>query len=167
MIKALEKLEYKIDSSFPCYFHARDFLPYHPSGEDWSKAGGLAILEVPVFYDMDAGENGDKNRGRDQWPMLRLKGAKWFADLCERMFEKVKDKGGSSVLCVYLHPWEFVKMPEKVHTDESTIAFKPFLYRNTGSFALEALDEFIALAEQGGWRFETLKDMAAYSNSNI
>ena len=109
---------------------------------------------------MDADESGDKNRERDQWPMLRLKGAKWFADLCERMFEKVKNKSGNSVLCVYLHPWEFVKMPERVHTDESTITFKPFLYRNTGSFALEALDEFIALAKQGGWRFETLKDTA-------
>jgi len=161
MIKALEKLEYRIDSSFPAYFHARDFLPYHPSSEDWSKEGSMSILEVPVFYDMDADENGDKNRGRDQWPMLRLKGAKWFAGLCERMFEKVKHKSGNSVLCVYLHPWEFVKMPEKVHTDESTIAFKPFLYKNTGSFALEALDEFIALAKQQGWRFETLKDIAA------
>jgi hypothetical protein len=62
---------------------------------------------------------------------------------------------------VYLHPWEFVKMPEKVYTDESTIAFKPFLYRNTGSFALKALDEFIALAKERAWRFGTLKDMAA------
>lgn len=160
MIRALEKLEYKVDSSFPSYFHACDFRPYHPSGEDWSKEGSMAILEVPVFYDMDAGENGDKNRGRDQWPMLRLKGAKWFADLCERMSEKVKDKSGNSVLCVYLHPWEFVTMPDKAYTDESTIIFKPFLYRNTGSFSLEALDEFIALAKQAGWRFETLKDTA-------
>lgn len=122
----------------------------------------MAILEVPVFYDMDADEKGEKNRGRDQWPMLRLKGAKWFADLCERMAEKVKDKSGNSVLCVYLHPWEFVKMPEKVYTDESTIAFKPFLYRNTGSSALKAIDEFIALAKEGAWRFETLKDIAAW-----
>jgi peptidoglycan/xylan/chitin deacetylase (PgdA/CDA1 family) len=160
MIKALERLEYKIDSSFPAYYHARDFLPYHPSGEDWSEEGGMTILEVPVFYDMDAGGNDDKNRGRDQWPMLRLKGARWFVDLCERMFEKAKDKSGNSVLCAYLHPWEFVKMPEKVYTDESTIIFKSFLYRNTGSFALEALDEFIALAKQASWRFETLKDIA-------
>ncbi len=160
MIKALEKLEYRVDSSFPSYFHARDFRPYHPSEDDWSKEGDMAILELPVFYDVDAGGNGDKNRGRDQWPMLRLKGAQWFADLCERMSEKVKDKNGNSVLCVYLHPWEFVKMPDKVYTDESTIIFKPFLYRNTGSFALEALDEFISLAKQSGWQFETLKDMA-------
>jgi hypothetical protein len=76
------------------------------------------------------------------------------------MFEKAEEKSGDSVLCVYLHPWEFVKMPEKVYTDESTITFKPFLYRNTGSFALEALDEFIALAKQASWRFETLKDIA-------
>jgi peptidoglycan/xylan/chitin deacetylase (PgdA/CDA1 family) len=160
MIKALEKLGYKIDSSFPAYFHARDFLPYHPSGEDWSEEGDMTILEVPVFYDMDAGGNGDKNRGRDQWPMLRLKGAKWFADLCQRMFQKAKDTSGNSVLCVYLHPWEFVKMPEKVYTDESTITFKSFLYRNTGNFALEALDEFVALAKQASWRFETLKAIA-------
>ena len=120
----------------------------------------MAILEVPIFYDMDAGENGDKNRGRDQWPMLRLNGAKWFVDLCERMSEKVIEKSGNSVLCVYLHPWEFVTMPDKAYTDESTIIFKPFLYRNTGSFALEALDELIALARLAGWQFETLKDTA-------
>ncbi|GAB4534626.1 MAG: polysaccharide deacetylase family protein [Anaerolineae bacterium] len=161
MIKALEKLEYKIDSSFPAYFYGRDFLPYHPSRTDWSAEGDMAILEMPVFYDMDAGEKDDKNRGRDQWPMLRLKGARWFADLCARMFERVRDQSQAPVLCVYLHPWEFVPMPEKVHTDESTITFKPFLYRNTGRFALEALDEFIDLGKQKGWQFEALRDLAA------
>ena len=160
MINALEKLEYRVDSSFPSYFYGRDFLPYHPSGKDWSKEGNMGILEVPVFYDMDADESGDKNRGRDQWPMLRLKGAKWFDDLCRRMFGKVRDGRGDSTLCMYLHPWEFVKMPQKVHTDESTITFRPFLYRNTGCFALEALDEFIALSKQSGCRFETLRSVA-------
>jgi peptidoglycan/xylan/chitin deacetylase (PgdA/CDA1 family) len=49
MIQVLEKLGYLADSSFPSYFYGRDFLPYHPSSEDWSKVGEMRILEIPVF----------------------------------------------------------------------------------------------------------------------
>ena len=47
MVLALEKLGYLADSSFPSYYHGRDFLPYHPSRDDWSREGDLA--SIPVF----------------------------------------------------------------------------------------------------------------------
>lgn len=160
MIRALAKLGYRVDSSFPAYYHGRAFAPYHPSPANWAAAGNMRILEVPLFYDTAASGAGQQNRGRDQWPMLRLKGAARFLNLCRRMFAKGSDRCGRSVLCVYLHPWEFVKMPEKIHTAESTIRFKPFLYRNTGAPALAALDKFLGAGQQAGWEFLTLRQLA-------
>ena len=160
MVLALENLGYTVDSSFPAYFHGRDFAPYHPSREDWAVNGDLDLLEVPIFFDMDADESGDKNRSRDQWPMLRTRGTEWFAGLCRRMFERAGGINGDPVLCVYLHPWEFVDMPREVDTDESTIAFRPFLYQNTGAAAVRSLADFIGLMKDDGVRFTTLEDYA-------
>ncbi len=157
MINTLDELGYRVDSSFPSYFFARNFLPYHPSSRDWSKKGKMNILEIPVFYDMDAGDD-EKHRARDQWPMLRLKGEKYFSGLCRRMMDRVKDKNGNSILCVYLHPWEFVPMPKVVRTDEAEISFKPFLHKNCGKFALTALDEFIGRMKQEEVKFFTMKE---------
>jgi len=159
MIVALEELGYLADSSFPSYFHGRDFLPYRPSRQDWSKPGGMGILELPPFYDTE-GTTEDKKRSRDQWPMLRLKGAAWFADLCLRLLGRVKDARGRSALCMYLHPWEFVEMPQTVASDEATISFKPFLYRNTGPLAVRALDEFIGAMTSNHVEFTTMRDLA-------
>jgi peptidoglycan/xylan/chitin deacetylase (PgdA/CDA1 family) len=160
MVLALEKLGYVADSSFPSYYYGRDFLPYHPSRDDWSREGNLNILEIPIFYNMDATEAGTKNRGLDQWPMLRLRGGRWFASLCERMAERVGDARGESVLCIYLHPWEFVQMPRRIRTDESTISFRSFLWKHTGAFALAALNEFLTVAENSGWSFDMLSSLA-------
>lgn len=166
MILALERLGYRVDSSFPSYFHARDFLPYHPSRHDWSRPGDMDILEVPVFYNMGARDAGGKMRGRDQWPTLRLKGGRWFFDLCEEVAGRVCDGDGNSVLCVYLHPWEFVEMPKSVRTDESTISFRSFLWKNTGRFALGALDDLIGLLVDSGWEFMTLEELASTMTKN-
>jgi peptidoglycan/xylan/chitin deacetylase (PgdA/CDA1 family) len=160
MINVLDDLGYVADSSFPAYFHARDFLPYHPSREDWSKDGDLRIVEMPVFYDTEAAAEDPTNRSRDQWPMLRLRGGRWFSELCRRMQEQVRDKHGDSVLCVYLHPWEFAHMHETIYTDEARITFKPFLHQNTGDFARHALEEFLELMQADGVQFTTMKDYA-------
>jgi len=160
MILALEKLGYAVDSSFPAYFYGRDFLPYHPSREDWSKPGDLRILELPVFYDPE-GPTQEKNRSRDQWPMLRLKGAAWFSELCLKLLRQVRDAAGRSMLCVYLHPWEFVEMPATIRADEATISFKAFLHRNTGAAAVRALDEFLGRMKADGVAFMTMKGFAA------
>jgi peptidoglycan-N-acetylglucosamine deacetylase len=157
MINALEDLSYKVDSSFPAYFYGRDFTPYHPSSRDWSKNGKCNILEIPVFYDTDAGETDQTHRSQDQWPMLRLKGAKWFSRLCCRMLSKVRDSKDNSILCLYLHPWEFIEMPKRIITDEAEITFKPFLHKNCGDYSLAALDEFIQQMIQENVVFTTMK----------
>jgi peptidoglycan-N-acetylglucosamine deacetylase len=164
MVNALEELGYRVDSSFPSYFYARNFLPYHPSSRDWSRKGKMNILEIPVFYDMDAADD-EKHRARDQWPILRLKGVQHFTGLCRRMMNSVKDKDGNCVLCVYLHPWEFVPMPKTIQTDEVEISFKPFLHENCGQVALKALDEFIGRMKREGIGFTTLRECAAKTKS--
>ena len=160
MIRILEDLGYLADSSFPCYFHGRDFRPYHPSAKDWSKPGKMRILEIPVFYDTEGSQGGTRHRGRDQWPMLRLKGGPWFAHLCRRMMPKARNHDGDAVLCVYLHPWEFVTMPRTIRTDEATITFNTFLHKNCGRTHLNALDAFIEAMIADGVRFTTMQQFA-------
>lgn len=160
MISALDDLGYVADASFPSYYYSRDFLPYRPSSEDWSREGDLRILEIPNFYDADADESTD-DRSRDQWPILRLKGAESFSDLSRRMLNKVKDEKGRSVLCIYLHPWEFVNMPQTISTSEVDITFKPFLHQNCGEFAIRALDQYLDAMRRDGAAFTTMRELAA------
>jgi peptidoglycan/xylan/chitin deacetylase (PgdA/CDA1 family) len=156
MIRVLDRLGYRVDSSFPAYHHACDFRPYHPSADDWATPGTLNILEVPLFYDKDATENASSDRTRDQWPMLRLHGASAMAELCRRMMPHAKNNLGQALLCLYLHPWEFVTMPTSIETTEATIHFKPFLHHNCGRFTLNALDEFIDTMSASHIDFDTL-----------
>jgi len=153
MANALEQLGYLVDSSFPCYFHSRDFRPYHPAADDWSRAGKMRLLELPLFFDREGPAASKTERRSDQWPMLRLRGAAWFTDLCERAF------GNSPILCAYLHPWEFVEMPRSVANGEATINFQPFLYENTGHSAITSLDAFIGSMRDRGVDFMTMRQL--------
>lgn len=159
MINALAELGYAVDSSFPSYFYGRDFMPYHPSKDNWAIDGDMDILEIPPFYDVDAEADG-KNRSRDQWPMMRLHGSEWFLELSRRMARRVTSSSGDSILCIYLHPWEFVEMPQTIVTDEASITFKPFLHDNCGRYALRALDEFIGAMKSEAAGFCTMREMA-------
>ncbi|NLX07268.1 MAG: polysaccharide deacetylase family protein [Phycisphaerae bacterium] len=159
MVNALEDLGYRIDSSYPAYFHGSDFRPYHPDADDWARPGNMRIVELPLFYDTDAVTDDPLRRSGDQWPQLRLHGPNAFADLCRRMFPRARNAQGWSVLCVYLHPWEFVTIPEELTTDEATIRFKPFLHKNTGRPALEGLDAFIEIMKREGAAFAMMKDL--------
>lgn len=163
MLSVLEDLGYMADSSFPAYFHGRDFRPYHPSREDWSIDGDMKILEIPPFYNIDADETDEDNRERDQWPMMRMKGAEWFADLSTKMLNRISDADGNSVVCVYLHPWEFVDVPQHLDIGEVEITLKPFLYTNCGISAVEALDQFIGRMQDDGVAFMRMADYAAGS----
>ena len=160
MVQVLADLGYIADSSLPAYFFGRSFLPYRPSESDWTKPGSLPLVEIPVFYDLEASADSDKHRSRDQWPMLRLKGKEWFVDLCQRLFSHLERTQEQSPLCVYLHPWEFVPVPETIVTDEAFITFKPFLHHHCGEYALGALDEFITEMKLLGASFTTLHDYA-------
>jgi len=154
MVRALERLGYQADSSLPAYVHGRGFAPYHPAPDDWTRAGAMRILEAPVFYDTSGGSGPGADRGRDQWPMLRLNGGEWFAGLAQRV-------SCGAPLVVYLHPWEFVPMPATHRTDECAIAFDEFLHRNTGAYALAALDEFVGRMAGAGAAFVTMRELAA------
>jgi peptidoglycan-N-acetylglucosamine deacetylase len=160
MVRVLADLGYTADSSLPAYFFGRSFIPYHPSENDWTNPGNMLMVEIPVFYDLEAGADSDKHRSRDQWPMLRLKGREWFVDLCHRMFIHLDQAQEKAPLCVYLHPWEFVQVPETIVTDEASITFKPFLHYHCGEYALNALDEFISEMKLQGASFTTLSDYA-------
>ncbi|NLV74562.1 MAG: polysaccharide deacetylase family protein [Chloroflexi bacterium] len=162
LIQALADQGYIADSSLPAYFVGRSFVPYRPAADDWTAPGNLPLAEVPVFYDVEVTAGEEKQRSRDQWPMLRLKGGKWFIDLCRRMDAYLCAQRLEAPLVLYLHPWEFVATPETIQTDEARITFKPFLHRNTGEFALQALDQVIAALQDMGARFETLEGYAEH-----
>jgi len=160
MLRTLDRLGYVADSSLPAYAFGRDFHPYHPDPDDWTREGSLNILEMPPFYNSAAADDGGRNRSRDQWPMLRLKGAQWFADLALRVWPKKPVGGAGAILVVYLHPWEFVAMPRAMRTDECSIVFDPFLHKKTGAAALAALDGFIDRMRAQDFGFATMRQAA-------
>ena len=161
MIATLERLGYIIDSSLPAYAHGRDCRPYHPHRDDWTRDGDLGIIELPPFYDADVGNgpDGGVNRSRDQWPMMRLKGPDWFADLTRRAAARVP-AGEEAVLAVYLHPWEYIAIPPTVRCDECTISFDDFIHAGTGQAALDGLDRYLSLMRGDGCTFTTMRQYA-------
>ena len=162
LIRALAELGYKADSSLPAYFHGRDFTPYRPALDDWTRPGVAPLVEIPVFYDLDVTDGGGAAaRGRDQWPQLRMQGGRAFAALCRRMFERLEARRSPPLLCVYLHPWEFVPIAPTLRTDECTIHLDAFLHEHTGTDALQALDEWLGLMNDDGITWTTMADLAA------
>jgi peptidoglycan-N-acetylglucosamine deacetylase len=159
MIRALDRLGYLVDSSLPAYAHGRRGQPYHPHPDDWTRTGSLRILELPPFYDMDVADDGGLNRDRDQWPMMRLRGADWFADLTRRMAARISPSE-EAVMVVYLHPWEYVPMPRTLRCDECSITFDPFIWEGTGDQAVQGLDRYIAAMQDDGFAFTTMRAYA-------
>ncbi len=156
VLRVLDELGYVVDSSLPAYAIGKGLRPYHPSEYDWTQPGELNILEIPPMYDLDDPSEGEICRKRDQWPRLRMEGAEAFAALCRRMFPHAETPHGGAVLCLYLHPWEFVEMPARIETDEASVAFKPFMYERTGTPMCAALDAFIGVMRSEGVSFTTL-----------
>jgi len=52
VVCALEKLGYVADASYPMYYYRDRLRPYHPSREDWTKKGDMAIVELPNLADL-------------------------------------------------------------------------------------------------------------------
>ncbi len=158
MLKALDELGYVVDSSYMAYFHGEHLLPYHPSSADWRKAGELNILEIPLFADLTIPGELPDHRDRDGWPKLRTHDGHYLADMVMRNARKLWEQGKPALVCLYLHPWEFVEMPAVIDTDEARIEFKPWLARNCGQYALNELGVFIAEMKKAGAEFHTLRD---------
>ena len=59
------------------------------------------------------------------------------------------------MLLFYLHPWEFEKMPDKFEYDEGTFIFNPELFKNCGDHTVKALDEYIDMCLDDGFKFSS------------
>jgi len=153
-VKILEKLGFKVDASYSVATHKKQIIPYHPSSKNWLEKGRMNILEIPNFAFLD-----DKHDyttyfcQNDQWPLLRLLGADFVFENQKYVIEKQSRMSDICVLLFYLHPWEFEKMPEKFDYDEGTFIFKPELSKNCGQFTTNALDKYISLCLDDGFKF--------------
>ena len=152
---ALEKLSYKTDASYPMYFYREQFSPYHPSSEDWTKNGQMTLLEIPNFADMEMkSEDFPLERDRDQWPLFRTKGAEYFMDKIKKF------KTYSDVICLYIHPWEFIPAKKEYNFGEATVIPDEFITYGCGDIAIKELNKLIELLKVEGAEFVTAKELA-------
>lgn len=167
VVNVLEKLGYISDASFPLYFYQKPFMPYHPSSKDWTKPGNMKLVEIPNFCDLTMKSNDPYNRDRDQWPLFRTQSAKQLMKKVDSYIEYVQSKGHNRpVVCFYLHPWEFYKMPQgALDFGECSVKPLPFIVKNCGEKALKELDILCELLKQKGGRFVTAGDIAKSVNA--
>jgi len=112
VVKALEKLGYIADSSFPLFRYLEPCVPYHPSVRDWRKRGRMRIVEIPLFCDLVSQSKDPLGRDRDQWPLFRTKGHAVVLRMVGRFLGVVRSKGKTPVVCLYFHSWDFLAMPK-------------------------------------------------------
>ncbi|MEO6964194.1 MAG: polysaccharide deacetylase family protein [Puia sp.] len=161
VIQVLEKLGYVSDASFPLYFFQKPFIPYHPSVKNWTKPGRMRILEIPNFCDLSMVSKDPYHRDRDQWPLYRTKSAKALMDKVEGFIDFVQKRKHRPVLCFYLHPWEFYRMPQgTLDFGECSVKPLPFIVKNCGAKALHEFDQLCSLLQDYGARFLTAKQLA-------
>lgn len=161
MLQSLDRLGYRVDSSYMAYFHgerSEHLLPYHPARHDWRVPGDLNVLEIPLFADLTVPGDLPDHRDRDGWPKLRTHSGRYLAEMVRRNARRAWDDGRPALVCLYLHPWEFVPMPSVLDTDEARIELKPWLVQNCGQPALDELDAFIREMQRDGGEFYTLRD---------
>lgn len=152
LLNALEDLNYVADASYPMYFYRERFVPYHPSRADWTKEGGMNILEIPNFADMTMKSNDPGlERDRDQWPLFRTQGADALMERVNSFIQFMRGKGLPVVLCFYFHPWEFIPIQESYRYGECMVTPDRFITLNCGD---KAMTEFALLIDR-------LKDLGA------
>ena len=163
VINVLEKLGYTTDASFPLYFFRKPFVPYHPSAKDWTRPGRMRILEIPNFCDLDM--ESQRSLPARPRPVADLPHRARRRFSCERrtgFIDYVRARGGRPVLCFYLHPWEFHPMPQgTIDFGESSVRPLPFIVKNCGPKAVQALDRLCDMLKERGARFVTAADLAA------
>ena len=163
VLAALERLGYIVDGSYPTYFYAEQFGPYHPSRDDWREAGDMRMLELPTFADFSEetlAPGGGFRRDLDCWPKLRLEGGAAMMARIERMGEWLAGRGLANFVCLYLHPWEFVTTPRELVFGEGRFEVADWLWLNSGEPHLQALEELIVLLKRSGASFWTMRDFA-------
>lgn len=155
-IKVLEKLGFKVDASYSVSKHKRQIIPYHPSETNWLEKGSMSILEIPNFAFLDNENDYSKFYCKnDQWPLLRLLGADFVYKYSKFVIDEQIKLTNMPVLLFYLHPWEFVEMPEKFEYDEGTFIFRSELSKNCGVFTIKAFYKYVNLCLDNGFEFAT------------
>ena len=151
MVNALDALGYVADASYPMYYFRERLGPYHPSRDDWTQEGDLAIVELPNFADLSMDSKDPYGRDMDQWPLCRTESAAALMRHVDGFIGYCEDKGVDPFLCFYFHPWEFHPMPEgEIHYGEGSVRPDPFIVKNCGPYAAEQLDALIGtLFERG------------------
>lgn len=161
VVRSLEKLGYLCDATYPMYFYREQIEPYHPSWEDWTKKGEMKLLEIPNFADLEMqSKDSPLERDRDQWPLFRTEGAEYFFEKCEKFVTFAQQRGISPVLCLYIHPWEFIEMPSRFHFGEATVIPDEFILKNCGERACEELGRLLHLFQQMGAKMKRCDDFA-------
>lgn len=162
LVRALVRLGYVADATYPMYFYREQLAPYHPSAEDWTKQGDLSIVEIPNFADMTMDSADPYGRDRDQWPVFRTKGAGVLVERIDAYRAFAGARGVDPVvLCFYLHPWEFHPMPQgAIHYGEGSVLPDPMLVHNCGDRALNELKLLIDELRERGCSFMTARDIA-------
>lgn len=154
VVNALEELEFTTDLTYPMYYYREHFGPYHPSREDWTQEGDLRLLEVPNFADMTMeSQDPGLERDRDQWPLFRTKGGQYMLERSLSFHEFCGERGIETVLCFYIHPWEFWPMEESYNFGEATVIPERFITENCGAGALQELRTLITGLQSAGAEF--------------
>lgn len=158
-IDALEKHGFLVDASYSVFAHRKQLLPYHPSARNWLESGDLKILEVPNFaFNESAHDFSPYFCKNDQWPLLRLLGADFIFRQLPAVLERQGRDSDLRVLLFYLHPWEFVAMPDSRVYDEGTMHFRPELHKNCGESMAGSFLRLIELMQGEGYRFVSCRD---------
>lgn len=161
VVNSLEKLGYVSDASYPMYFYREQFAPYHPSPEDWTKQGSLKLLEIPNFADMVMKSNDPPHeRDRDQWPLFRTKDAEHVADKIRGFIRFAGSKGLPAVVCLYIHPWEFIPVEKSYHFGEATVIPDDFITQGCGQYAVDELEKLISILKNEDMEFVCAKELA-------
>ena len=160
--RALEELDYVSDASYPMY-HFRDRLePYHPDTGDWTRLGGMRLVQIPNFADLTIQSSDSYGRDCDQWPKFRTESADTLLACIDRFLDHLHKRGiERKVLSFYFHPWEFHPMPQgEISFGEAGVRPDPFIVKNCGDYALEQLDLLISGLKKRNGIFKTAKAIA-------
>jgi len=158
---ALEGLGYTADASYPMYFYRDRLVPYHPNPEDWTREGGMKLLEIPNFADLTIESHDEYGRDRDQWPLFRTEGAEAMMAHVDNMLGFYEQRNLQPVFCFYMHPWEFWEMPQGIiHYGEGSVLPDPFIVKNCGDVAVRELDRLLAMLQERGMTFTTARALA-------
>ena len=161
-LAALEKLRFLADASYSVFAHRERLLPYHPSRENWLVSGDMRILEIPNFAFDPSTYNYERFFCKhDQWPLLRLLGARFVFDRLGDVLRRQAEGSELGVLLFYLHPWEFQPMPGRYVYPEGTMHFRPELHANCGRKMAIEFERFIQLALRDGFQFSSCRDFQA------